>query len=126
VFQNTNHITLDNPLSCRVKKRQFSALKAWIRVLRFWRAFSPVLNLQSGRIGVSDMSTNSQGWTKSTGAFACLSSGRKRAGGSLKKEEVIVAGILVILPSTLLLGKDGLYAAMEESYRKPSSSSSFR
>jgi hypothetical protein len=110
-----NHNFSRDALSSIVKKGQFSALEAWIKVLRFWRAFSPVLNLQSGRIGSADMSTNSQGWTKSTGAFAFLSSGRKRDGGSLKKEEVIVAGILIILPSTLLRGNGGLYAAREES-----------
>jgi len=109
-----------------VKKRQFSVLYVRIRVLRLLRAFSPVLNLQSRRIGVSDISTNSQGWAKTTGASTRLRMGRKRPGGNLRTEEVTVAGIRIILPSILLLGNGGLYAAREESQIKPSSSRSFR
>ncbi|HNW38623.1 MAG TPA: hypothetical protein PKJ75_07200, partial [Methanosarcina vacuolata] len=71
--------------------------------------------MQSRRIDVFDMSTNSQGWTKITGDSQRLSSGIKTPGGSLINEEVIVAGILIILPSTLLRGNGGLYAAMDES-----------
>ena len=47
-----NHNFSRDALSSIVKKWQFSALEAWIRVLRFSRAFSPVLNLQSRRIGM--------------------------------------------------------------------------
>ena len=86
-----------------------------MRVSRLLRAFSPVLNLQSRRIGNSDISTNSQGWTNITGAFMRLMSGIKKSGGNLRKEDVIVAGTLIILLFPPLRKNGGLYAAIEES-----------
>jgi hypothetical protein len=111
----------------RGRNAQFSDLKWRIIADRLFKAPSPVLNLQSRRTGILDISMNSQAWTKSTGFCSLLSTGSTKGKGSLRKEEVTDTGTLIIWP--ILedpLGKGGLYFATEESIRNPWPSRNFR
>ena len=75
-------------------KRSPRRAKNSIVLERLRNAAVPVPNRQSQGICASDWSTNSQGWTKSTtGARMSPRSRLRTAGGALRTDDVVEAGI---------------------------------